>query len=133
MFTAIEKQREFFTFKAKIIDFHMQTVTNTKILQKFFNRIFFIFPFMYRSLLLLLVDVKSSRMKTRHNPPKQIQIKSPFPSKRLFKTSLLMPMGSEKHGWQISWHWLAGNFYFPRGRIFIFCFSEPLGINMRVQ
>ena len=30
---------------------------------------------------------------------------------------------------QIGRHWLAGNFYFRSGRIFIFCFSEPLGIN----
>ena len=33
------------------------------------------------------------------------------------------------HG-QTGWHWLAGNSYFPRRRIFIFCFSEPLGINI---
>ena len=36
------------------------------------------------------------------------------------------------HGWQIGWHWLAGNSHFPCGRIFIFCFSEPLGINSEV-
>ena len=34
------------------------------------------------------------------------------------------------HGWQIGQHWLAGNFYFLRRRIFIFCFSEPFGINI---
>ena len=34
------------------------------------------------------------------------------------------------HGWQIGWHWLAGNSYFLHWRIFIFCFSEPLGINI---
>ena len=33
------------------------------------------------------------------------------------------------HG-QIGWHCLAGNFYFPCERIFIFCFSELLGINI---
>ena len=33
------------------------------------------------------------------------------------------------HG-QIGRHWLAGNFHFPCGRIFIFYFSEPLGINI---
>ena len=36
------------------------------------------------------------------------------------------------HGWQIGWHWLAGNSGFPSGRIFIFCFSEPLGINIEI-
>ena len=30
--------------------------------------------------------------------------------------------------WQIGRHWLAGNSHFPCGRIFIFYFSEPLGI-----
>ena len=30
------------------------------------------------------------------------------------------------HGWQL----VAGNFYFPHRRIFIFCFSEPFGINI---
>ena len=38
---------------------------------------------------------------------------------------------SANHG-QLGQHWLAGNFYFPCGRIFIFCFSEPLGINSEV-
>ena len=33
---------------------------------------------------------------------------------------------------QIGRHWLAGNFYFPHGRIFISCFSEPLGINIEI-
>ena len=33
---------------------------------------------------------------------------------------------------QISWHWLAGNFYFPRWGIFTFCFSEPFGINIEI-
>ena len=36
------------------------------------------------------------------------------------------------HGWQIGRHWLAENSHFPCGRIFIFCFSEPLGINSEV-
>ena len=34
------------------------------------------------------------------------------------------------HGWQIGWHWLAGNSYFPCGWIFISSFSEPIGINI---
>jgi len=38
---------------------------------------------------------------------------------------------SANHG-QIGRHWLAGNSYFPCGRIFVFCFSEPLGINIEV-
>ena len=33
---------------------------------------------------------------------------------------------------QISRHWLAGNPYFLHGRIFISCFSEPLGINIEI-
>ena len=33
------------------------------------------------------------------------------------------------HG-QIGRHWLAGNSYFPCGRILISSFSEPLGINI---
>ena len=36
---------------------------------------------------------------------------------------------SAKHG-QIGRHWLVGNSYFPHRRIFIFCFSESLGINI---
>ena len=36
---------------------------------------------------------------------------------------------STNHG-QICHHGLAGNSHFPRWRIFIFCFSEPLGINI---
>ena len=39
---------------------------------------------------------------------------------------------SANHG-PIGRHWLAGNSYFPCGRIFIFCFSEPLGINSEVS
>ena len=38
--------------------------------------------------------------------------------------------GQAAHGWQTGQHWLAGNSYFPRGRIFISSFSEPLGINI---
>ena len=41
-----------------------------------------------------------------------------------------MPKSSEKLGWQIGQHWLAGNFYFPCGRIFISSFSELSGINI---
>ena len=33
---------------------------------------------------------------------------------------------------KIGWHWLAGNSYFPFGRIFISSFSEPLGINIEI-
>ena len=39
---------------------------------------------------------------------------------------------SANHG-QICGHWLAGNSYFPCGRIFISCFSELLGINIDEQ
>ena len=42
----------------------------------------------------------------------------------------LTSAGRSAHGWQIGQHWLAGNFFFPRRKIFIFCFSEPLGINI---
>ena len=38
--------------------------------------------------------------------------------------------GQSTLGWQISWHWLAGNSFSPCGRIFIFSFSETLGINI---
>ena len=44
----------------------------------------------------------------------------------------LTSAGRSAHGWQIGRHWLAGNSHFPCGRIFIFCFSEPLGINSEV-
>ena len=44
----------------------------------------------------------------------------------------LTSAGRSAHGWQISRHWLAGNFYFPCERIFISSFSEPLGINSEV-
>ena len=45
----------------------------------------------------------------------------------------LTSAGWSAHGWQIDWHWLGGNsHHFLRGRIFIFCFSEPLGINSEV-
>ena len=40
--------------------------------------------------------------------------------------------GQSAHGWQLGRHWLAGNSYFLRGRIFISCFSEPLGINIEI-
>ena len=47
------------------------------------------------------------------------------------KTKILLTSASRSaHGWQIGWHWLAGNSYFPSGRIFISSFSEPLGINI---
>ena len=42
----------------------------------------------------------------------------------------LTSAGRSAHGWQISRHWLAGNSHFRCGRIFIFRFSEPLGINI---
>ena len=31
---------------------------------------------------------------------------------------------------QIGQHWLAGNSYLARKKIFIFCLSEPLGTNI---
>ena len=40
--------------------------------------------------------------------------------------------GHSAHGWQIGRHRLAGNSFFPCGRIFIFIFSEPLGINIEL-
>ena len=42
----------------------------------------------------------------------------------------LKSAGQSTHGWQIGRHWLASNSYFPCGRILIFSFSEPLGINI---
>ena len=42
----------------------------------------------------------------------------------------LTSAGQSAHGWQIGRHWLAGNSYLLRWRIFIFCFSEPLDINI---
>ena len=42
----------------------------------------------------------------------------------------LTSAGRSAHGWLIDQHWLAGNSYFPCGRIFISCFSEPLGIKI---
>ena len=38
----------------------------------------------------------------------------------------LTSAGRPAHGWQIGWHWLAGNSYFPSKRIFSFCFLNPL-------
>ena len=38
--------------------------------------------------------------------------------------------GQYAHDWQIGRHWLAGNSDFLHQRIFIFWFSEPLGINI---
>ena len=38
--------------------------------------------------------------------------------------------GRSTHGWQIGWHWLAGNFFFLCRMVFISSFSEPLGINI---
>ena len=32
---------------------------------------------------------------------------------------IFLGAGRSVNGWQIGRHWLAGNFYFPRGRIFI--------------
>ena len=42
---------------------------------------------------------------------------------------LISASQSANHGW-IGWHWFACNSYFPHRRIFISCFSEPLGINI---
>ena len=82
-----------------------------------------------------------------HTTAKQIWIKSLVLCTRPSYPSILMPKNSEKQKWkssiagdrscqltsagrsanhgQIGWHWLAGNFYFPRRRIFIFCFLNP--------
>ena len=43
---------------------------------------------------------------------------------------LQISAGQSAHGWQIGQHWLAGNSFFPCGKIFIFSFSELLGINI---
>ena len=42
----------------------------------------------------------------------------------------LTSAGKSAHGWQFGQHWLGGNSYLPRWRIFIFRFPEPLGINI---
>ena len=49
-----------------------------------------------------------------------------------FKSYQLTSACRSAHGWQIGQHWLTGNSHFPCGRIFIFYFSEPLGINSEV-
>ena len=36
------------------------------------------------------------------------------------------------HGWQVGQQGLAGNSYFPHGKIFITYFSEPLDINIEI-
>ena len=46
------------------------------------------------------------------------------------KSYQLTSAGQSAHGWQIGQLWLAGNSYFPCGKIFISSFSEPLGINI---
>ena len=84
----------------------------------------------------------------RTQPVKLNSNKQLDPKQELFRPSIVMPKGSKKillhgkrnyqltsagrsanHG-QIDHHWLAGNSYFPCGRIFISSFSEPLGINI---
>ena len=47
-----------------------------------------------------------------------------------FKSYQLTSAGQSAHGWQIGWHWLAGNSCFSRQSIFISSFSEPLGISI---
>ena len=42
----------------------------------------------------------------------------------------LTSAGQSGHGWRTGWHWLAGNSFLPRGRIFISSFSELLCINI---
>ena len=49
-----------------------------------------------------------------------------------FKSYQLISAGQSANYGQLGRHWLAGNFYFPCGRIFNFCFSEPMGINSEV-
>ena len=46
------------------------------------------------------------------------------------KTYQLASAGQSTNLGQIGWDCLAGNCYFPCQRIFIFCFSEPLDINI---
>ena len=47
------------------------------------------------------------------------------------KSYQLTSAGLSAHGWQIGRHWLASNSYLLCQRIFIFCFSESLGINIQ--
>ena len=46
------------------------------------------------------------------------------------KSNQLTSAGQSANHGQSGRHQLAGNSYFPRQRIFIFCFSEPLDINI---
>ena len=64
-------------------------------------------------------------MKTYQHTARQIEFKQNVGSQQ--KT--IQAFNIDAH-WQIGWHWLAGNSFFPCGRIFISSFSEPLGINI---
>ena len=68
------------------------------------------------------IDAQGFRKTKNENPPTQ----------EIGVTNQLTHAGQPTNQRQIGWHWLAGNSYFLRGRIFIFCFSEPLGINIEI-
>ena len=46
------------------------------------------------------------------------------------KSYQLTSAGQSAFGWQVGCYGLAGNSYFPCGRIFISIFPEQLGINI---
>ena len=69
---------------------------------------------------MFIIDTQGFGKTKNENPPTQeIEVTS-------------KSAGRSAHGWQIGRHWLAGNSHFPCGMIFIFCFSEPLGINIGI-
>ena len=68
---------------------------------------------MHQTLIFFNIDAQGFRLTKNENPPTRVGVTS-----------------QPAHGWQIGRHRLAGNSHFPQWRIFIFCFSEPLGINI---
>ena len=58
-------------------------------------------PVYQNSLFDLPIIVGLDVLVGQHTPPKQIQIKKGYQSKRLFKISILMPQGSEKQEMKI--------------------------------
>ena len=88
----------------------------------------------------LFENVKKSVMKPARTacpqPVKKDLNKKSFPKQKTIQNFTIDAQGFRKtknaNQGQIGRHWLAGNSYFPCGRIFIFCFSEPLGINIEV-
>ena len=76
-----------------------------------------------------MTDIPPEKQKNKHvaQPTKVDLNKKFFPKQKTIQNFTI-----DAHGWQIGRHWLAGNSRFPCGRIFIFCFSEPLGIYSEV-